>query len=220
MILAPGAGEDLASETWERVVRGWAASPATSGRSGPGCSRWPRTGPSTAGGAAGRERRAEVGDRPDTKGWAQPPDALVIGTRPDAGAWMRFRLDRRWAMLVVAVVLGAIGGSALGFVTAPGPSGDAAEQLVPSRGAAAPTSRRPRGRVAGTSSTRPRPRALPAPTAPTASTARPTTTTAPRPTSTTREPTTTSTTTTTTVGQDTTSTTTSSTLSSSTTSTT
>jgi hypothetical protein len=25
--------------------------------------------------------RAEVGDRPDTKGWAQPPDALVIGGR-------------------------------------------------------------------------------------------------------------------------------------------
>jgi hypothetical protein len=137
-------------------------------------------------------------------------------TRLDAGAQVRFRLDRRWAMLVVAVVLGAIGGSTLGFVTAPGPSGGAAEQVAPPGAAVAPTTRRPRKRVAGTSSTRPRARALPAPIT---STARPTTTTAARTTSTTRRPTTTSTTTTTTVGQDTTSTTTTSTLASSSTTT-
>ena len=100
---------------------------------------------------------------------------------------MRFRLDRRWATLVVAVVLGAVGGGVLGFVTAPGPSGDARE-LAPAEEAAAPTTRRPRGRVAGISSTtRPRPRAQPAASP---STARPTTTTR-RPTTTTLEPTTT-----------------------------
>jgi hypothetical protein len=122
---------------------------------------------------------------------------------------MRFRLDRRWATLVVAVVLGAVGGSVLGFVTAPGPSGDARE-LAPAREAATPTTRRPRGRIAGISSTtRPRPRPQPA-TSP--STTRPATTTTRRPTSTTREPTTTSTSTTTTAGQGTTSSTSSSTL--------
>ena len=122
---------------------------------------------------------------------------------------MRFRLDRRWVTLVVAVVLGAVGGSALGYVTAPGPAGDA-EQLVPAEGAVAPTTRRPRGRVAGTSATT-RPRLRTRPTA-SASTASPTTTTTRRPTSTTLEPTTTTTssTTTTTVGQDTTSSTSSS----------
>jgi hypothetical protein len=112
---------------------------------------------------------------------------------------MRFRLDRRWATLVVAMVLGAVGGSVLGFVTAPGPPGDTRE-LAPAREAAAPTTRRPRGRVGGISSTtRPRPR--PRPTAgPT--TVRPTTTTTRRPTTTTLEP---ATTTTTTAGQATTS---------------
>ena len=129
---------------------------------------------------------------------------------------MRFRLDRRWATLVVAVVLGAVGGGVLGFVTAPGPSGDARE-LAPAQEAAAPTTRRPRGRVAGISSTtRPRPRAQPAASP---STARPTTTTR-RPTTTTLEPTTTSGSTTTTVGQDTTSSTSSTLPASSTTSTT
>jgi hypothetical protein len=140
---------------------------------------------------------------------------------------MRFRLDRRWAMLVLAVVLGATGGSVLGVVTAPGSSGDVAQQLGPPKEAAAPTTRRPRGRVEGISSTtRPRWRFVPAPT----STARPTatststttsttTTTAPS-TSTTLRPTTTSTTTTTPVGQDTTSSTSGSTPPSSTTSTT
>jgi hypothetical protein len=131
------------------------------------------------------------------------------------GAWMRFRLDRRWAMLVVAVLLGATGGSLLGLLTAPGPAGDT-PRLAPPQEAAAPTTQRPRGRVEGTSSTRPRP----APT-PTGSTARPTTTTAP-PTSTTLAPTTTSTTTTTTttLGQGTTSTGSSTTVAPSSTSTT
>jgi hypothetical protein len=134
---------------------------------------------------------------------------------------MRFRLDRRWAMLVLAVVLGATGGSVLGVVTAPGSSGDVAQQLGPPKEAAAPTTRRPRGRVEGISATtRPRRRFVPAPT----STARPTTTstttTTALPTSTTLQPTTTSTTTTTTVGQDTTSSTSGSTPPSSTTSTT
>jgi hypothetical protein len=128
----------------------------------------------------------------------------------EAGGVMRFRLDRRWAMLVVAVVLGATGGSLLGFVTAPGASGDAGRQLAPPEAAAPSTTRRPRGRVSRISSTsRARPRPVPAPTT---STARPTTTTARPTTSTTRPTTTTSTTTTTTVGQDTTSTTTGSTL--------
>ena len=129
------------------------------------------------------------------------------------GAWMRFRLDRRWAMLVVAVLLGATGGSLLGLLTAPGPPGDT-PRLTPPQQAAAPTTRRPRGRVEGTSSTRPRP----APTR-TGSTARPTTTTAAPTTSTTLAPTTSSTTTTT-LGQGTTSTGSSSTVPSSMTTTT
>ena len=37
---------------------------------------------------------------------------------------MRFSIDRRWATLVVAVVLGAGGGSLIGLVTAPAPGGD------------------------------------------------------------------------------------------------
>jgi hypothetical protein len=129
------------------------------------------------------------------------------------GAWMRFRLDRRWAMLVVAVLLGATGGSLLGLLTAPGPPGDT-PRLAPPQQAAAPTTRRPRGRVEGTSSTRPRL----APTR-TRSTARPTTTTAAPTTSTTLAPTTSSTTTTT-LGQGTTSTGSSSTVPSSSTTTT
>jgi hypothetical protein len=129
---------------------------------------------------------------------------------------MRFRLDRRWAMLLLAVVLGAMGGSVLGVVTAPGSSGDVAQQLGPPKEAAAPTTQRPRGRVEGISSTtRPRRRFVPAPT----STARPSTTSST--TATTTAPstsTTTSTTTTTTVGQDTSSSTSGSTPPSSTTS--
>lgn len=37
---------------------------------------------------------------------------------------VRFSIDRRWATLVVAVMLGAGGGSLIGFVTAPAPGGD------------------------------------------------------------------------------------------------
>jgi hypothetical protein len=128
-------------------------------------------------------------------------------------------------MLLLAVVLGATGGSVLGVVTAPGSSGDVAQQLGPPKEAAAPTTGRPRGRVEGISSTtRPRRRFVPAPT----STARPTTissttTSSSSTTTTTTTPstsTTTSTTTTTTVGQDTSSSTSGSTPASSTTSTT
>ena len=136
---------------------------------------------------------------------------------------MRFRLDRRWAMLLLAVVLGATGGTVLGVVTAPGSSGDVAQQLGPPKEAAAPTTGRPRGRVEGISSTtRPRRRFVPAPT----STARPTTTssttTSSSSTTTTTAPSTSTTTstTTTTVGQDTSSSTSGSTPASSTTSTT
>jgi hypothetical protein len=136
---------------------------------------------------------------------------------------VRFSIDRRWATLVVAVMLGAGGGSVLGFVTAPVPDGDA-QGLAPAQQVAPSTTRRQRGRFAGASSTTagPRPRVLPAATAglspattSTTSTVRPTTTVAPT-TSTTIEPTST---TTTTVGDDTT-TTSSTTVSSSTTSTT
>jgi len=130
-------------------------------------------------------------------------------------------------MLLLAVVLGATGGSVLGVVTAPGSSGDVAQQLGPPKEAAAPTTGRPRGRVEGISSTtRPRRRFVPAPTA----TARPPTTSrtttsssSSTTTTTTTAPstsTTTSTTTTTTVGQDTSSSTSGSTPPSSTTSTT
>jgi hypothetical protein len=97
---------------------------------------------------------------------------------------VRFRLDRRWATLAVAVLLGAAGGSLLGFLTAPGDG--AVQSLAPVERLASSTTRRPRGRFAGVSSTtRQRPRPLPAVTAglrpattaaATSSTARPTTT--------------------------------------------
>jgi hypothetical protein len=98
---------------------------------------------------------------------------------------VRFSLERRWATLAVAVLLGAAGGSLLGFVTAPGDG--AGQVLAPVEQEASSTTRRSRGRFAGVSSTtRQRPRALPAVTAgprpattaaaATTSTARPTTT--------------------------------------------
>jgi hypothetical protein len=113
---------------------------------------------------------------------------------------VRFSSDRRWAMLVVAVLLGAGGGSLLGFVTAPVADGDA-QGLAPAQQVASSTTRRQRGRFAGVSSTttRPRPRVFPAATAglgpATTSTVRATTTTAAPTTSTTVEPTSTTTTT-------------------------
>jgi hypothetical protein len=111
---------------------------------------------------------------------------------------VRFSFDRRWAMLVVAVLLGAGGGSLLGFVT----DGDA-QGLAPAQQVASSTTRRQRGRLAGVASTttRPRQRVLPAATAglspattSTTSTVRATTTTAAPTTSTTVEPTSTTTT--------------------------
>jgi hypothetical protein len=120
-----------------------------------------------------------------------------------AGALVRFSVDRRWAMLVVAVLLGAGGGSLLGFVTAPVADGDA-QGLAPAEQVASSTTRRQRGRFAGASSTttRPRPRVFPAATAglspatsSTTSTVRPTTTTAAPTTSTTVGPASTTTTT-------------------------
>jgi hypothetical protein len=113
---------------------------------------------------------------------------------------VRFSLDRRWATLAVAVLLGGGGGSLLGFVTAPG---DGAVQRPAPGEQVATTTRRPRGDFAGVSSTtRQRPRPLPAATAglrpattaTTAHTARPTTTTAPASTTTRPAPSTTSTT--------------------------
>jgi hypothetical protein len=136
---------------------------------------------------------------------------------------LRFGIDRRWATLAVAVMLGASGGSLIGFVTAPGPGGDV-QGLAPVQEVAPSTTRRERGRFDGVSSTttRPRRRALPAATdglrpgsTSTTSTVRPTTTAAPT-TSTTVAPSTTTTTT----GGDTTTTSSTSTVSSSTTSTT
>jgi hypothetical protein len=106
-------------------------------------------------------------------------------------------------MPVVAVLLGAGGGSLLGFVTAPVADGDA-QGLAPAQQVASSTTRRQRGRFAGVSSTttRPRPRVFPAATAglgpattSTTSTVRATTTTAAPSTSTTVEPTSTTTTT-------------------------
>jgi hypothetical protein len=134
---------------------------------------------------------------------------------------VRFSIDRRWATLVVAVMLGAGGGSLIGLVTAPAPDGDV-QWLAPVQEVASSTTRRQRSRFADVSSTttRPRPRRLPAATAglspattSTTSTVRPTTTAAPT-TSTTVAP---STTTTTTTSADTTTTSSTSTVSSPTT---
>ena len=44
---------------------------------------------------------------------------------------MRFSVDRRWATLGVAVVLGGVGGSLLGFVTAPVPGDEPIRGLAP-----------------------------------------------------------------------------------------
>ena len=126
------------------------------------------------------------------------------------GLRLRFSADRRWATLAVAVLLGAGGGSLLGFLTAPDRADGTARALAPTQPVAPSTNRRPRSRFAGASSTtsRPRPRTLPTVTAARtpAATARPTATTA-RPTTTTTRATTTTTapsTTTTTVGDGTT----------------
>ena len=124
------------------------------------------------------------------------------------GLRLRFSADRRWATLAVAVLLGAGGGSLLGFLTAPDRADGTAGALAPTQPVAPSTTRRPRGRFGGASSTTSRPRPLPTVTAARtpATTARPPTTTA-RPTTTTARATTTtapSTTTTTTVGDGTT----------------
>jgi hypothetical protein len=107
------------------------------------------------------------------------------------------------------MLLGAGGGSLLGLLTAPDGADGAAKVLAPARPVAPSTTRRPRSRFAGVSSTtsRHRPRPLSTATAALtpATTARPTTTTA-HPTTTTRATTTTapSATTTTTLGGGTT----------------
>ena len=109
------------------------------------------------------------------------------------------------------MLLGAGGGSLLGFLTSPDRADGTAQTLAPAQPVAPTTTRRPRSRFAGASSTtsRHRTRTLPPATAARtpAATARPTTTTA-RPTTTTRATTTTttapSTTTTTTAGDGTT----------------
>jgi hypothetical protein len=112
------------------------------------------------------------------------------------GASVRFGLDRRWATLAVAVALGAGGGSLLGFLTTPAGVVDAATVVSPPQ-VAPSTTRHPRSRFAGASSTTTaRPRRYPAATAaPTpTSTVRPTTTaTTLPPTTTTIQPTTTTT---------------------------
>ena len=109
------------------------------------------------------------------------------------------------------MLLGAGGGSLLGLLTAPDRADGTARALAPAQPVAPSTTRRPRSRFAGASSTTGGHRPLPTATAALApaTTARPTTTTA-RPTSTTTRPTATSTpapsTTTTTLGDGTTST--------------
>jgi hypothetical protein len=125
---------------------------------------------------------------------------------------VRFSLDRRWGTLAVAVLLGAGGGSLLGFLTAPGDG--AVRHLAPVEQPASSTTRRPRGRFAGvTSTTHARARAFPAATAgsrpattatPTSSTVRPTTTARPTTSITAGSTTTSGATTTTTAGGTTT----------------
>jgi hypothetical protein len=110
------------------------------------------------------------------------------------------------------MLIGAGGGSLLGLLTDPDRADGAAQDLAPAQQVAPSTTRRPRSRFAGATSTttRDRPRTLPTVTAALtpATTARPATTTAPRTTTTTRASTTTttgpSTTTTTTAGDGTT----------------
>ena len=116
------------------------------------------------------------------------------------GVSVRFGLDRRWATLAVAVALGASGGTVLGFLTTPGGVVDASTVLSPPQAVAPSTTRHPRSRFAGASSTTTtaRPRRYPAATAaPTpTSTVRPTTTATtlpPTTTTTTIQPTTTTT---------------------------
>jgi hypothetical protein len=117
---------------------------------------------------------------------------------------VRFGLERRWATLAVAVLLGVAGGSLLGFMTAPGDG--AGQGLAPVEQEAASTTRRLRGRFAGVSSTtRQRPRTLPAVTAgPRPATTAAATTSTARPTTTMRATTTTLPATTTTTGDGTT----------------
>jgi hypothetical protein len=106
------------------------------------------------------------------------------------------------------MLIGAGGGSLLGLLTAPDRADGTAQAEAPAQQVAPSTTRRPKGRFAGVSSTtRHRPRAQPTVTGTPATTARPTTTTA-RPTTTTTRATTTTTapsTTTTTLGDATTS---------------
>lgn len=113
------------------------------------------------------------------------------------GASVRFGLDRRWATLAVAVALGASGGTVLGFLTTPAGVVDTSTVLSPPQSVTPSTTRRPRSRLAGASSTTTaRPRRYPAVTAAptTTSTVGPTTTaTTLPPTTTTIEPTTTTT---------------------------
>jgi hypothetical protein len=108
------------------------------------------------------------------------------------------------------MLLGAGGGSLLGLLTTPDRADGTAQTLAPAQRVAPSTTRRPRGRFAGASSTttRHRPRTLPTATAALtpATTARPTTSTARPATTTTRAATTTTapSTTTTTTGDGTT----------------
>ena len=109
------------------------------------------------------------------------------------------------------MLVGAGGGTLLGLLTDPDRADGANQALAPAQQVAPSTTRRPRSRFAGVSSTttRHRPRTLPTVTAALtpATTARPTITTAPRATTTTRASTTTTTgpsTTTTTAGDGTT----------------
>lgn len=60
------------------------------------------------------------------------------------------------------MALGAAGGSLLGFLTAPAAPGGAAVELADPPAVSSSTSRRPRSRFAGASTTRPQPRRIPA----------------------------------------------------------
>ena len=76
------------------------------------------------------------------------PTRLSSDREAHTGALVRFSVDRRWATLVVAVLLGAGGGSLLGFVTAPVPDDDA-QILAPAQQVAPSTTRRQRSRFGG-----------------------------------------------------------------------
>jgi hypothetical protein len=93
---------------------------------------------------------AEAGDRPDARQHADVASWFAYHRTGEAhtGALVRFSVDRRWATMVVAVTLGAVGGTLLGVLTAPASQGDPAPVLAPPAAVATTTTRAPRRRSA------------------------------------------------------------------------